>query len=420
MHSLNLEGDGRFSFVDLDQALRTAPFRRTQTGTYMSSARTGGASGLVAMSTPRTGPAAAAPTDLIRSARLFGGGPPTVLGGPPPTYHALPLIGGESHLTPAALPPIKSPALCARPPSPVCEREVSVRAPVSLPDPQPPCALRHADGPAGESYAAAPPYSSSGAFPDVQAQLAEILHLRAQLDEARRQAAALREALEQDRVAGGSAAYDAGGGGQPSWDEQQYRTRILDSDLANENALVAKLQQELKGAWERVAMLQRRFDDASSTLATIKANHSRVLQQLEDTSRQLSQERKTAIRAMNEERRLALELDAARELEPSLEQARQDKLALEKENAALMQQAMSGPSAGNSELRKLRAAMAELKREKEGSERSLAELRRDLEMVGGGKPGSMEDYRGILADRNALKSEVMKLVRSSLTPTPPP
>lgn len=276
-----------------------------------------------------------------------------------------------------------------------------------------------------ESYSTAPaPVASSvgygggyasGVSPDVQAQLAEIPHLRAQLDEARRQAAALREALEHDRVAGGGGVYDVGGGGgggQPSWDEQQYRVRLLDSDLASENALVAKLQQELKGAWERVAMLQKRFDDANATLNTIKQNHSKVLQQLEDTSRQLNQERKTAIRAMNEERRLAMELDAAKELEPLLEQARQDKLALEKENTSLMQQAMSGPGAGNTELRKMRAAMAELKREKETAERTLSELRRDLEAVGGGKPGSMEDYRGLLADRNALKAEVMKMARA--------
>lgn len=279
-------------------------------------------------------------------------------------------------------------------------------------------------GGAGESYVVNPPGvtsgggysggygSGAGVSPDIQAQLAEIPHLRAQLDEARRQAAALREALEHDRVGGGSSVYDSGmGGGQPSWDEQNYRTRLLDSDLANENALVAKLQQELKGAWERVAMLQKRFDDANATLNTIKQNHSRVLQQLEDTSRQLNQERKTAIRAMNEERRLAMELEAAKELEPLLDQARQDKLKLEKENTDLLQKALAGPGAGNADIRKMRTAMGELQREKDQAERSLAELRRDLEAVGGGKPGSMEDYRFLLADRNGLKAEVTKLVR---------
>lgn len=90
MHSINLEGDGHYSFFDLDQALRTAAYRRTQSGTYMSM-RMSGVGGLMTMSTAR--PSTAGPTDLIRTARLYGGGPPTVLGGPPPTYHALPLIG---------------------------------------------------------------------------------------------------------------------------------------------------------------------------------------------------------------------------------------------------------------------------------------------------------------------------------------
>lgn len=101
MHSLNIEGDGRYSFFDLDQALRTASYRRAQSGTYMS-LRMSGVGGLSTMALSSARPAAAAPTELIRSARLFGGGPPTVLGGPPATYHALPVIGACRNPHPAA------------------------------------------------------------------------------------------------------------------------------------------------------------------------------------------------------------------------------------------------------------------------------------------------------------------------------
>ena len=90
-------------------------------------------------------------------------------------------------------------------------------------------------------------------------------------------------------------------------------------------------------------MLQKRYHEAQSALSTMKANHTRVLQQLDETHKRLNQERKENLKLSSEEKRLAMELEAARELEPMLEQARNERLALEKENHQLLAAAMNAP-----------------------------------------------------------------------------
>lgn len=346
LRSVDIDADGRITFAELDRALLAAPYKRVPSA--------GQAALRVPAGMPSVRPALGAPTHPIRASHDFGG---SILGGPPATYHPLPTFeGGEGHVSFAGT----SEALSA----------------------------------------------------DVHAQLSEIPHLRAALDDARRQVEVMRNALAQE---GGAPAGGAGYGGtsprQPSWDEQAYRSRILDSDLSNENALVAKMQQELKAAWEKISMLQKRFDDAYATLGTIKGNHSRVLQQFEDQGRQLNQERKNNIRATNEERRLAMELEAARELEPMLEQARREKMALEKENHSLMAAAMAAPGGGTADMRKMRTALSEVQREKAAAERALAEMKRDLEAMGApaGRSGTLEDYRTLRADRDALRAEIQRL-----------
>ena len=61
----------------------------------------------------------------------------------------------------------------------------------------------------------------------------------------------------------------------------------------------------------------------------MKANHTRVLQQLDDST-SVSTRSAENLKLSSEEKRLAMELEAARELEPMLEQARNERLALER------------------------------------------------------------------------------------------
>ena len=121
---------------------------------------------------------------------------------------------------------------------------------------------------------------------------------------------------------------------------------------------MGELQGEIKSAWERAGVLQKRYHEAESALSTMKANHTRVLQQLDETHKRLNQERKENLKLSSEEKRLAMELEAARELEPMLEQARNERLALEKENHQLLAAAMNAPSEAQSETRRMRSLMA--------------------------------------------------------------
>ena len=83
-------------------------------------------------------------------------------------------------------------------------------------------------------------------------------------------------------------------------------------------------------------VLQKRYHEAQSALGTMKANHTRVLQQLDDTHKRLNEERRENLKLAAEEKRLAMELDAAHEFEPALEQSRRERAALEKENHQLL------------------------------------------------------------------------------------
>ena len=70
----------------------------------------------------------------------------------------------------------------------------------------------------------------------------------------------------------------------------------------NEASFTAgELQGEIKTAWERAGLLQKRYQEAQAALTTMKANHTRVLQQLDDTHKHLNQERKENLKLAYEE-----------------------------------------------------------------------------------------------------------------------
>ena len=129
-------------------------------------------------------------------------------------------------------------------------------------------------------------------------------------------------------------------------------------------------------------MLQKRYHEAQSALGTMKANHTRVLQQLDDTHKRLNEERRENLKLAAEEKRLAMELDAAHEFEPALEQSRRERAALEKENHQLLATAMNAPSESQSETRKLRTLMAEAQRERADAELREVELKRTIQTIG--------------------------------------
>jgi len=194
-------------------------------------------------------------------------------------------------------------------------------------------------------------------------QAGEVAFLRQQLQEAKARCGELERALETERESGGK------GGG---------------NDGATASFSTGELQGEIKSAWERAGVLQKRYHEAQSALGTMKANHTRVLQQLDDTHKRLNQERKENLKLSAEEKRLGMELEAARELEPMLEQARAERLALEKENHQLLAAAMNAPSEAQSETRRMRSLMAEAQRERAAAELREADLKRTIHALGGG------------------------------------
>ena len=168
----------------------------------------------------------------------------------------------------------------------------------------------------------------------------------------------------------------------------------------------SELQAEIKSAWERAGVLQKRYHEAQSALGTMKANHTRVLQQLDDTHKRLNEERRENLKLAAEEKRLAMELEAAREFEPSLEQSRRERAALEKENHQLLATAMNAPSESQSETRKLRTLMAEAQRERADAELREVELRRTIQTIG---TQGVEEAAATREERDRLRVECSRM-----------
>tara|TARA_B110000977_G_scaffold136810_1_gene173758 strand:- start:23770 stop:29397 length:5628 start_codon:yes stop_codon:yes gene_type:complete len=211
------------------------------------------------------------------------------------------------------------------------------------------------------------------------AQASEVAALRKQLNEAQARCAELDRALKKEQQ---SALPMPGSAGHVT----SYST--------------SELQGEIKSAWERAGLLQRRYHEAQSALGTMKANHTRVLQQLDDTHKRLNQERKENLKLSAEEKRLAMELEAAREIEPALEQSRRERAALEKENHQLLATAMTAPGESQSEMRKLRSLMAEAQRERADAELREVELRRTIQTIGN---NGLEEAANTRAERDRLR-----------------
>lgn len=175
----------------------------------------------------------------------------------------------------------------------------------------------------------------------------------------------------------------------------------------NETSYTAsELHGEIKSAWERAGVLQKRYHEAQTALGTMKSNHTRVLQQLDDTHKRLNAERKENLKLSAEEKRLAMELETAREIEPMLEQARKERLALEKENHSLLAAAMNAPSEAQSEARRLRSLMVEAQRERAAAELREADLKRTLASLGG---GGLEDAKLTKMDRDRLRVDLSRM-----------
>ena len=217
-------------------------------------------------------------------------------------------------------------------------------------------------------------------------QASEVALVRQQLRDAKAQCAQLEQALKKERESGVALPHGESGGVS--------------------NLSVGELQGEIKSAWERAGVLQKRYHEAQSALSTMKANHTRVLQQLDETHKRLNQERKENLKLSSEEKRLAMELEAARELEPMLEQARNERLALEKENHQLLAAAMNAPSEAQSETRRMRSLMAEAQRERAAAELREAELKRTVQALGG---GGVEAFNNTRAERDRLRVDCSRM-----------
>ena len=235
------------------------------------------------------------------------------------------------------------------------------------------------------------PYGASMGADDMASlreAAAEVAYLRQQLADSKALCAELEGALKRERdTALPQYPFPNGDGNEPTY-------------------TAGELQGEIKSAWERAGVLQKRYHEAQAALGTMKANHTRVLQQLDDTHRRLNQERKENLKLAAEEKRLAMELEAARELEPMLEQARQERLALEKENHQLLAAAMNAPTEAQSEARRLRSMMMEAQRERAAAELREADLKRTVTALGG---GGVEDIKVVRMERDRLRADVSRM-----------
>eukprot|EP00854_Cymbomonas_tetramitiformis_P028280 gene28280-35035_t len=202
-------------------------------------------------------------------------------------------------------------------------------------------------------------------------KLAEIPRLRRELADAKAACAELEEAV----------AMDTG--------------RI--GDLVHNGNLAGDFSEELKGAWEKVTVLQRRYAEVTAAHAVLKGHHERAVQQLDETHRRLNDERKANLKLTAEEKRLAMELEAVRGLEPMLEKAQQERYALEKEYNELATKAMMAPAASVQEAKSLRLQVAEQQRERAGIELKLAEVQKEL--------GEVKQRGSVSEDTRLLKSE---------------
>ena len=217
------------------------------------------------------------------------------------------------------------------------------------------------------------------------AQASEVAALRKQLNEAQARCAELDGALKK---------------------EQQLALPMPGSSGHVTNYSASELQSEIKSAWERAGVLQKRYHEAQSALGTMKANHTRVLQQLDDTHKRLNQERKENLKLSAEEKRLAMELEAAREIEPALEQSRRERAALEQENHQLLASAMTAPGESQSEMRKLRSLMAEAQRERADAEVREMELRRTIQTISN---SGLEEAAATRNERDRLRMDCSRM-----------
>ena len=215
----------------------------------------------------------------------------------------------------------------------------------------------------------------------------EVAYLRKQLSDAKALVTALEIDLKREKETATVPKYPRG-------------------DDVSTSFSASELQAEIKSAWERAGVLQKRYQEAQQALGTMKANHTRVLQQLDETHKRLNAERRENLKLASEEKRLAMELEAALELEPLLEQARHERLALEKENHQLLAAAMNAPSEAQSEVRRLRSIMVEAQRERAAAELREAELKRTLNEIGG---DGVEDYKSTRSERDRLRVDISRM-----------
>jgi Ca2+-binding EF-hand superfamily protein len=266
--------------------------------------------------------------------------------------------------------------------------------------PEPPQAARAPAPPPPQQVWGAPQHTSYGGggggvsvdaaeMANLREAASEVTYLRQQLRDTKALCAELEGALtrERDTALPQYPFPDGGDGGETTF-------------------TAGELQGEIKSAWERAGILQKRYHEAQAALGTMKANHTRVLQQLDDTHKRLNQERKENLKLAAEEKRLAMELEAARELEPMLEQARQERLALEKENHQLLAAAMNAPTEAQSEARRLRSMMMEAQRERSAAELRESDLKRTVQLLGG---GGVEDAKVVRMERDRLRADVSRM-----------
>jgi Ca2+-binding EF-hand superfamily protein/DNA repair exonuclease SbcCD ATPase subunit len=235
--------------------------------------------------------------------------------------------------------------------------------------------------------AAAPAAANTAEMANLREQAGEVAYLRKQLSDTKALVTALEIDLKREK-------------------ETAIVPKYPRNDDVSTSFSAGELQAEIKSAWERAGVLQKRYQEAQQALGTMKANHTKVLQQLDETHKRLNAERRENLNLASEEKRLAMELEAARELEPLLEQARHERLALEKENHQLLAAAMNAPSEAQSEVRRLRSIMVEAQRERAAAELREAELKRTLNEIGG---GGVEDYKSTRSERDRLRVDMSRM-----------
>eukprot|EP00762_Andalucia_godoyi_P001827 ANDGO_06113.mRNA.1 hypothetical protein len=170
------------------------------------------------------------------------------------------------------------------------------------------------------------------------------------------------------------------------------------SKTTTDQLVILQSQRELREKQAQLNLMQNKYDHLDNTQTALKENHIQVLAQLEETARNLTNERRRAIQLETQLKIAQMQADRSRELEMMCDSLRSEKSIVEQENRKLVEAAFSEDGIMNASRRKQQDKAIQ-----EALDRATAEAK-----------AAQEDKASLTSQLQALQIRYDELQRESL------